>query len=1022
MTTTANILHTSHRDAAPARRQRMMRLAIVPVLIGLLLASSIAAAQVCTTQTIGNKEFLGISGSSDTNIIGVAKKGTIYRYDGTTWIAMSSPTNQDLRDVEVVDGTSAFAVGRKGTVLRLVSGSWVTQSVPTDEDLNGVWADASGEAWAAGKDGAILYYDGTSWSDVSAAAGTDKTDLTDIWGDGASVYVLSDKGELYRYDRNTGTWDAMDDRCEDGKGFEDLWGDAGGNIYLVKKKDVYLHDGSSCAVTASSNRDLIGIHGAGSQVYAAGKNGSVLHYDGSSWVQEIAGGDQINDVWVSSRGNAYYAGKAGSITTCINATPVFVINHDNYGIHCLAETITVNAEDASGNALTSYGEQVTLDTQTGNGTWSLVSGGGTFVDATADDGIATYDWPLGENSAVFSLDYTQGTPVFDIDVYQTNDPTIRDNDVEGTIRFSASGFTLTAAPLSNPPPALIVPFVTTQTAGTDFALYLAAYGQTPNDPACGVIESYTGAQNLKFWFGWVDPATGAVAPTIDGAGIAANEAGAAAQAVTFSNGQAAVTAKYKDAGLLQLFVKDDSLAHPDLPTGIRGATAAFVVKPAYFGLSNIEDGATNANPAAADASGPVFVGAGEPFSVTVTAYDAENDVTPNFGQESAPETVRLASSLVAPAGGNDPGLSPATAFGPFAAGTATGTTFAWPEVGIITLQPSVGDGDYLGGGDVVGTASGNVGRFIPTHFTAGLNAPLFATQCGGGSFTYIGQPFDYTVNPVITVTAQAAGGTTTQNYTGAFFKISNLTLLNRTYSASTGTLDLSGLPSTAVDPAIADVGGGSGTLLFDLPTGISILRGAAEPAFDADIDLSIEIFDADGVTTLAAPIAFSPIGFDNGPAMRYGRVRIINAIGSELVNLAVPMRSEYFVDAATGFVSHFDDACSNNVTLSLGSYTENLGAGETCAIDSGTPGDSGIGCPGPAGQRYREPPLAGDFNLFLQAPGSGNDGSVNVSADVPAWLEFDWDASVPGLEDPTGTATFGIYDGEGKRIYMREVY
>ena len=37
-------------------------------------------------------------------------------------------------------------------------------------------------------------------------------------------------------------------------------------------------------------------------------------------------------------------------------------------------------------------------------------------------------------------------------------------------------------------------------------------------------------------------------------------------------------------------------------------------------------------------------------------------------------------------------------------------------------------------------------------------------------------------------------------------------------------------------------------------------------------------------------------------------------------------------------------------------------------------------------------------------------------------LEFDWDASLPGTEDPVGTATFGIYDGESKRIYTREIY
>ena len=107
--------------------------------------------------------------------------------------------------------------------------------------------------------------------------------------------------------------------------------------------------------------------------------------------------------------------------------------------------------------------------------------------------------------------------------------------------------------------------------------------------------------------------------------------------------------------------------------------------------------------------------------------------------------------------------------------------------------------------------------------------------------------------------------------------------------------------------------------------------------------------------------------------------------------------------------------------LSLGNFTANLSSGETFVLDSGSPGDS-CAAAGPAGQRYREPPVAGDFNLFLRAPGSVNDGSTDITADVPAWLEFDWNDALPGTEDPAGTAAFGIYDGEGKRIYMRELY
>jgi MSHA biogenesis protein MshQ len=283
------------------------------------------------------------------------------------------------------------------------------------------------------------------------------------------------------------------------------------------------------------------------------------------------------------------------------------------------------------------------------------------------------------------------------------------------------------------------------------------------------------------------------------------------------------------------------------------------------------------------------------------------------------------------------------------------------------------------------------------------------------------------VAPVIGVTARAADGAVTQNYEGAFFRIDNSTLLNRTYAAASGALDTSGLPGTAADPAVVSLGNGVGTLTFSGGGGLLFAKGIPEAPFDAEISLSIDIFDGDGVATLTNPVSFGASGgivFDAGSEMRYGRIRLINSIGSELVNLNVPMRAEYFAGAATGFVANSVDSCSTPVSLSLGAFTNNLGSNDTCAIENGSPGQSGIACAaaGPAGLHYREPPLGGDFNLNLLAPGAGHDGSAAVTADVPAWLRFDWNAALPGLENPVGTATFGIFRGEDRRIYTRELY
>ncbi len=662
-----------------------------------------------------------------------------------------------------------------------------------------------------------------------------------------------------------------------------------------------------------------------------------------------------------------------------------------------------------------------------------MSGSGSFNDATGDDGLSTYDWPLGESQAVFSLAYLQGTPVIDIDAYQISDPGIRDTDAEGNLVFSANGFTLTATPLGNPPPASITSFNAAQTAAVSFPVYLTAYGQTPNDPVCGVIESYTGNKSLEFWSQYLNPGTGSRSMAIDGIAVGAAEATAAVVPVVFSNGQAVVTGKYKDVGLKQVLVKDETTVNAELPAGIRGATAGFVVRPATFVLSDIRNGAgTLVNPQAATASGLRFVAAGAEFRATVTALDAEGDPTPNYGRENIPETVRLDTQLFQPVGGVSPPVSAVTGFGAFSGGVATGIDFSWAEVGIMQLSPAVGDADYLGAGDVVGTLSERVGRFVPSHFAVALNAPLLQTACTPGGFTYVGESFNYVVAPVITATAQAVGGTTTLNYTKTlsvadpYFKLDTATLTNRLYSA-TQPLDLSGVPPAAGDPTVVEIGPGIAELSFSNTTVLSFLKGAATAPFDANIELSIDVIDADGVVALANPVTFGAgtgMLFSAGPEMRYGRLRFTNAIGSERVNLPVPLIAEYFAGSAIGFVPNSSDSCTTGVTLGFTAYTESLVDGDTCAFDSGFPGSSNIGCaaPAPLAQQFREPPVGGDFNLTLRAPGATHNGSVTITSTVPAYLRFDWDAATPGDENPAGQATFGIYAGDGKHIYLREVY
>ena len=705
----------------------------------------------------------------------------------------------------------------------------------------------------------------------------------------------------------------------------------------------------------------------------------------------------------------------------------FQISNAATGLYCLNQAVTVTVLDASNNPVTSYSGTMTLSTTTAKGTWTLSSGSGTFADPVADDGAATYQWPGNSATVTFALSYRSGTNPVTVHAVDQSNATLLDDGTQSAMTFSPSGFTVTSSPFTNPAGG-VPAFASPQTAGNNVSVYLTAYGQNPTDATCGIITSYTGAKSLKFWSTYVNPATGTRTASINATTIATTEAGAAAQSVTFTTGQATVTALYKDAGSMILSMKDDTTGNPSLPTGIRGSTGTFVWKPANFVVSGIKRTSDSfANPAASTASGTVFIGAGQAFTATVTAVESGGTATPNFGRESPAESMKFDVSLVLPASGNAPSVS-GTA-GTFTNGVATGTSFSWAEVGIVKLLPRVSDGNYLASGDVIGSVTGNVGRFIPDNFAVTLNTPLFGTGCTSSvGFTYIGQPFTYTVAPVIAVTARALGGTTTQNYTGSLFRLTNASLTNRTYTPTPAspTLNLSALPAATADPAIVDLGAGKASLTFSAGTGISFARGAAVAAFNANIALSINVLDLDAVTA-PNPVTFgsgSGISFNTSAEQRYGRLYMRNSVGSELLDLPLPLTVQYYSGGAQGFITNVADSCTAAPPLAFSGYQGNLVAGETCVRDSGSPGVSGVGCSAAAasGPRYLATALAGSFNLNLSAPGSGNNGALTVTATAPAWLQYLWNASSGVPSNPAAMGTFGLFPGPTQRIYQREVY
>ncbi len=195
-------------------------------------------AAVCTTTQIASdgEEFLGVSGSSDSNVIAVGKDGGIYQYDGSNWSKDSFVAGEQLNDVEVVNSNLAFAVGKKGEVLEYDGANWNQLPAPVNEELFGVWAISANEVWVAGKKAALYRWDGSSWTDMSGAgqANVDNNkELLEVWGDASSFYAVEKDGDLYRYARPGGPW-SKPTACSSSFNIEalDVWGDGAGNVYI----------------------------------------------------------------------------------------------------------------------------------------------------------------------------------------------------------------------------------------------------------------------------------------------------------------------------------------------------------------------------------------------------------------------------------------------------------------------------------------------------------------------------------------------------------------------------------------------------------------------------------------------------------------------------------------------------------------------------------------------------------------------------------------------------------------------
>ena len=457
----------------------------------------------------------------------------------------------------------------------------------------------------------------------------------------------------------------------------------------------------------------------------------------------------------------------------------------------------------------------------------------------------------------------------------------------------------------------------------------------------------------------------------------------------------------------------------------------FAIRPLAFTVTS-----SASNPGAGGA--PVLRAGTDPFSLTATA-----------GYSGYTGIPLLNASLISTSLANL-GSVEAVTFPAASAGVSTASGFKYDEVGNFNLaQYAVYDDTFTTVDSVKGecipgfsnvldgngkyscqfgsTAAGPFGRFVPDHFTV---AGAISDACAAGAFTYMGQSFALSQAGV--VEARNFADDVTANYAGAYAPGS---VGFGAEEADNGT-DLGGsLVFTGTGLPLSGTWAAGIFTLTGSATAVTFTRPAAPSGPFDQLNTGLTVTDADVATVPRVTGAdFNPgaIGgvatyksFAGSPLkMRFGRLKLSNAHGSELLNLPVPIQAQYW--NGTTFVPNEADNCTvlDSTNVALGNYQRKAGdtwttsptLANTAAVQGRWQVNLSKPSPAPAGK--------GSVDLCVDLgadPVGGTVCSATASANLP-YLQGLWSPGTSYNNDPKVRATFGVFKGNDEFIYLREMY
>lgn len=471
---------------------------------------------------------------------------------------------------------------------------------------------------------------------------------------------------------------------------------------------------------------------------------------------------------------------------------------------------------------------------------------------------------------------------------------------------------------------------------------------------------------------------------------------------------------YGDVGKIRLNLKE---------SGATASTEVFVSAPLRIDFKRIANGAY-ANPGNITNGGAGFAQAGAALAVEVGAVLAGNaGFAPNFGNERLTPLIVLGQSAAVSNLASQGEVVENAARRKWVNGILA-TEASWSEVGAVNFTVRADDPEMIGKasnrylGVEIGSGTAAVGRFYPAYFTTDATGPfncpknLPATiacprdidgQINGA--VYSQQPFN------VTVDAYSALGTKLQNFPGTWFQPITLSAAGSAGGEALATkLTASGGTTRTTIETAAQM---PRQTSYKLASGYDDDNPRAAVTAPTVIFVRAEAAE----TTLAGNVVITSrrvgeVSDEGDILVLNGRMKLANALGSDLLRTPLGLRAEYWAGTTAGWLlnARYEDSRPLADVVFKDCKFDFVGSGISGCNDAilglaASPGTLAI--------------AKGQGVLWLKAPGKRAGGAARrggFRVRYPGTAA----SGVPWLPGTTGRVSFGSH--RSPVIYVRELY